>query len=169
MKQLILLFIFISTLFSNILNAKALPEYTLKTAYLYNFALLTNWPEDEQTDNFHICFYKEDFGEASEVLENKDFSDKKIKIFTISNIDDAKTCQVVFIREDQEKKGKELIQELLGKHILIVSENKNLTDSHITISQENHKLVFDVSLKTLKMSDLAVSSRLLKLARKVKQ
>jgi hypothetical protein len=169
MKQLIVLFIFITTLFSSILNAGALPEYTLKTAYLYNFALLTDWPEDEQSDDFNICFYQKDFGESSDVLKNKKFHNKKIKVSTISTLKEAKECKIVFIRKDEEESGKRLIQELLGKHILIVSENKNLTDSHITISQENHKLAFDVSLKTLKMSDLSVSSRLLKLARKVKQ
>ena len=75
----------------------------------------------------------------------------------------------IFIRKNEEQEGKELIQKLLGNHILIVSENKNFTDSHIIISQDNHKLVFDVSLKTLKKSDLEVSSRLLKLARKVEK
>lgn len=168
MKQLILLFILIHTLFSNIVNAKALPEYTLKTAYIYNFALLTDWPDDEQKDDFNICFYKKDFGQASDVLENKKSHNQKIKISTISDISEAKKCQIVFIRKNQEE-GKELIQELSGEPVLIVSENQHLANSHITISQDNHKLVFDVNLKTLKMNNLAVSSRLLKLAHRVEQ
>ncbi len=165
MKQLILCFI----LLLNLLKADALPEYTLKTAFLYNFALLTNWPEDEKLDDFNICFYKKDFGESSDILNNKYFKNQKIKVSTISSFDEAKACQIVFIRKNQEEKGKELIQELLGKHVLIVSENKNLIDSHITISEDNHKLAFDVSLKTLKESNLIVSSRLLKLARRIIQ
>lgn len=167
MKQLIVLFLFIHTLFATIVNAEALPEYTLKTAYIYNFALLTDWPEDEQSADFNICFYKKDFGEASEVLENKKFNNQTIKIFTISNSDDAKKCKIVFIRKDEENKGEALIQELLGKQILIVSENKNLSNSHIAILKDNNKLAFNVNLKTLKMSNLVVSSRLLKLAKDI--
>ncbi|WP_419765097.1 MAG: YfiR family protein [Arcobacter sp.] len=165
MKQLVLFFI----LLLNILKADALPEYTLKVAYLYNFALLTDWSNKQQSSDFSICFYQEDFGEASDVLNNKDFRNQKIKTSTISSLKEANSCQIVFIRESEKEGGKKLIKELLGKQVLIVSENKELTDSHIRILQNNNKLSFDVSLNTLKESDLIVSSRLLKLARKVTQ
>jgi hypothetical protein len=165
MKQLILFFILIS----NILKADALPEYTLKAAYLYNFALLTDWPNKQQTGDFNICFYKEDLGEASSALENKKFHDKKIKILTLLSYNKADKCQVIYIRKKEGKNAKELIQKLFGKPILFVSENPKITDSHITILPKGRKLTFDVNLKTFKESDLLVSSRLLKLARKVEQ
>ena len=167
MRQIIILFIMTLSVFVNIVKADSLPEYTMKAAYLYNFALLTDWPSNQQSDTFNICFYREDFGEASDALKNKILRNQKIRIMTISSPEEAKECHMIFIREAEEQKSEKLIQKLSGSSVLIVSETSKVSDAHIRILKENRKLAFDVSLKPIKESDLSVSSRLLKLARKV--
>lgn len=169
MKKLLIFLLLQISIFVHILQAEnLLPEYTMKAAYLYNFALLTDWPEDEEND-FTICFYTEDFGEASDALNDKILHNKRTKIKTVTLLEEAKSCQIVFIREGEEHKGVEIVQKLLRLPILVVSESGNLLDSHIRILRENRKLAFDISLNSLKGSDLKVSSRLLKLARNVQQ
>jgi hypothetical protein len=167
MKQLIIFLILINTFFSSILNAGALPEYTLKTAYIYNFALLTNWTKEDTDGEFNLCFYREDFGAASDALQNKSLHNKHVKVRNVSTFEEAKECQVVFIRENESATSQNLIQHLKGLPILIIGESPRINNSHIKIVQENHRLAFDVSLKSLKNTDLTLSSRLLKLARKV--
>ena len=163
MKTFILILIALTT----ILRADSLPEYTLKAAYLYNFALLTNWEEGELDDEFNICFYREDFGVASDTLQNKSLHNKHVKVRNVSTFEEAKKCQMLFIRENESVPSKNLIERLKGLPILIVGESQKIDDSHIKIVEENHRLAFDVSLKSLKNTDLTLSSRLLKLARKV--
>lgn len=165
MKQITLFFL--SIMISVGLHADALPEYTLKAAYLYNFALLTDWPNSDQSSEFDMCFYREDFGSASSALQNKIIRNRKVKVTTVTTSEEAKGCQMIFIRKDDEQNGERLINRLSGIPILIVSETPHMNDAHITIVDEGRKLAFDISLKTLKHSNLSLSSRLLKLARRV--
>lgn len=168
MKQLITLF-FVSIMISTGLRADALPEYTLKAAYLYNFALLTDWPQSEESAEFDMCFYRENLGSASAALQNKMVGNRKIKIVDVTTAEEAKGCQMLFIPESEGQSGEKVIRQLVKVPVLIVSENTNTNDAHIVIIREGRKLAFDISLKTLKHSNLFLSSRLLKLARKVEQ
>lgn len=163
MKTFILILIAVTTM----LRADSLPEYTLKAAYLYNFALLTDWENGEVSDDFNLCFYREDFGVASDTLQNKSLHNKHVKVRNVTTFEEAKECQMLFIRENESTTSKSLIERLKGLPILIVGESQKINDSHITIVQESRKLAFDVSLKSLQNTDLTLSSRLLKLARKV--
>jgi hypothetical protein len=150
------------------LQAKALPEYALKTAYLYNFALLTKWSvNDNKSDTFNICFYKEDFGTASDVLKEKTIHDKKINIFSIDTVEDTKECQMVYIRDKELIEEAQLFELLSKAHILVVTDNEEIKNTHITIFSDSTKLAFNINLKSLKNTDLTVSSHLLKLAKKV--
>ncbi|MDD5053605.1 MAG: YfiR family protein [Sulfuricurvum sp.] len=151
----------------NSLSADALPEYTLKAAYLYNFALLTDWPNMNKADDFNLCFFREDLGIASNALQNKVLHNQKLKVLTITTSEEAKDCQMLFIPKSEDKRGENIIQKLAGFPILLVTENSTISDAHIMIARDSHKLAFDVNLHTFKNTDLNVSSRLLKLARRV--
>jgi len=171
LKKLILIPFIVAILTIQNIQAKALPEYTIKAAYLYNFALLTQWSSsnENQSDEFNLCFYKEDFGIASDTLKNKIMHDKKIKVSNISSIEEAQKCQMVFIRKEETIQELQLVQTLSQSQVLIVTDNEKIENSHITILSENTKLVFNINLKYLKHTNLAVSSHLLKLAKKIIQ
>lgn len=137
MKQ----FVVILMMTLSMLRADSLPEYTLKSAYLYNFALLTDWHKGTASGDFNICFFKEDFGAASDVLNNKQLHNQKVKVSTIVTPEAAKGCQMVFIREGEDQGGEKLIEKLSGTSVLIVSENSKISDAHITMVRENRKIV----------------------------
>lgn len=151
------------------LFAQALPEYALKSAYLYNFALLTEWVEAEETTKFHLCFYKKDFGTASYMLNGKKVQDKEIHTSTIDTLEEAQQCQMVFIREAYKEDTQKLVEKLAGKQILIVSENEQTNNAHITILKDHTKLAFTINMQSLQKTELHLSSRLLKLAKKVER
>ena len=157
------------TILVQTLFAQSLPEYSLKSAYLYNFALLTEWVEDEEITHFHLCFYKKDFGTASEVLNGKKIQEKEILTFTIDTLEEAKQCQLVFIREAHKEDTQKIVEALSGKQILIVSENEQTNDAHITILRDDTKLAFTINMQSLQKTELHLSSRLLKLAKKVEK
>lgn len=163
MRAFLLFFI----VMTNVMRADALPEYTLKAAYLYNFALLTDWPSGKKPEDFNLCFFREDLGSASDALQNKMLHNQKFRVSTIASPEEAKGCQMVYIRESEEQMGERVIKKLSGSSVLVVSENPNIANAHITVLREKRKLAFDVSLGGLRNADLSVSSRLLKLARKV--
>ncbi|MDD4883988.1 YfiR family protein [Sulfuricurvum sp.] len=160
-------FLILSVVCWQMLRADALPENTLKAAYLYNFALLTDWPKGDKSENFNLCFFRENLGTASDVLQNKMLHNQKLKVLTVTNAQEAKECKMLFIPESEEQRGEKVIQKLAGTPVLVITENMSFADTHIMIVRDNRKLAFDVNLQTFKNTDLDVSSRLLKLARKV--
>jgi hypothetical protein len=166
MKQVFLFLLAIAMCKPSTIDAEALPEYALKSAYIYNFALLTDW-RGTTNDDFSVCFYKKDFGGATDVLSGKMLHAKKVVVHEIASVNEAKNCRIVYIRET-EKKDTVFMQQLSSMPVLIISENPDIA-SHITIVKEKNKLAFDVRINAFEQSDLVVSSRLLKLARKVSQ
>jgi len=170
LKRSFILLCTFSLLSLNVLKATdALPEYTLKAAYLYNFALLTNWPNEANEDEFRICFYKQDLGIASDQLNDKKIHNRNVKVYTIKNDKEFKECNMVYVREEEVVGASELIATLKELPILIVSENLKNLHEHITILDQERRLAFDVSLDAMKETKLSVSSHLLKLARSIKQ
>ncbi|WP_263832164.1 YfiR family protein [Sulfurospirillum oryzae] len=169
MKQILTFIILIMGVCSSILKADALPEYTIKAAYLYNFALLTDWPEEKQKGNFNLCLYGQDaFGAALDALENKKIGEQTIKTIFITSPQEAKKCHIVFIGENEHQKEQKMIEEIAGLPILIVTDNANVKGYHIVILQDNERLSFTINTKALKEANLNLSSRLLNLAKKVK-
>lgn len=170
MKKYFILSYTFSFIFFNVLKAAdALPEYTLKAAYLYNFALLTNWPDEGSEDEFKMCFYKQDLGLASDQLNEKKIHGKNLKVYTPQSYNEIKECDMVYIRKEEVLGVSKLLEKLNELPILIVSENVKTFHEHITILVQERKLVFDVSLDAMKETKLSVSSHLLKLARNVKK
>lgn len=170
MKQIVTLILFIVSVCSCTLKAvDALPEYTIKAAYLYNFALLTDWPEGKKTENFNLCLYGKDaFGTAIDALTGKTIGEQTIKTVFISSAQEAKKCHIVFIGESDHQKEQKMIEEIAGLPVLIVTDNANVKGYHIVIFQDNERLSFTINTKALKEANLNLSSRLLNLAKKVK-
>lgn len=153
---------------TNVLIGDALPEYSLKTAYLYNFAVLTDWPENEDFGDFNVCLYgRNPLNPALNALKHKNIHNRNVTIRSITTPEEAKGCQILFIEGGERQKNQRMAEEISRLPILLVTDNPDLPDYHIAIVRSNDKLAFNVQLKPLQKSNLHLSSRLLKLAKKV--
>lgn len=169
MKRLLLLLTLILSLHVSPLKAiDALPEYTLKAAYLYNFALLTDWPKEKTTGNFNLCFYGHSpLNSAFNALEGKPIGEQRVQIRYVIEQEEMEKCQILFVHRIVPKVYTTLLDKLKHLPILIVTDEKNLNDVHIQIVQDNERLVFTINTKRLYDANLTLSSRLLNLAKKV--
>jgi len=169
MKQILTLILLIVSLCSCTLKAAdALPEYTIKAAYLYNFALLTDWPENKKSGNFNLCLYgKDNFGSAINALEGKMIGDQIITIQAMKDTEDVKKCHILFLGETDRHKEKRILEEIVGVPVLIVTDDAKKTNYHILIVHDNERLAFTINMKALKEANLNLSSRLLSLAKQV--
>lgn len=172
MKHILTLLIIIASLHVSPSRAAvgALPEYTLKAAYLYNFALLTDWPKsDIESTQFNLCIYsKNDFGGSFDVLGDKQIANKTVKITHLTEPTDTSKCQLVFIPKNRETNGEKLIKHLSSMPILLVSDDQSLEGTHIQILQNKDRLTFSINTRLLEKIGLNLSSRLLNLAKEVK-
>jgi len=150
------------------LASDPLPEYTVKAGYLYNFALLTEWPSDTMSESLEVCLIgNDDFLPALETLQGKTVNERRINIHVLAHPGEAKNCQVLFIAEVARADFAQLKRVIAGRPILTVTDNEDLTKSGITIflRPEHQRLVFEINLSAAKSANLNISARLLRLAR----
>lgn len=147
---------------------RSVPEYEMKAAYLYNFALLTSWP-GTLSGPFHVCVFGQDeYAAALEVLQGKSVGRQPIQVVYLNQSEDAQKCQVVFLSDLEPKRAERLWATLRDTSALTVTDDKRLqTDAMIYLESDNRRLVFEVNMAPAKRAELTLSSKLLRLAKRV--
>jgi hypothetical protein len=155
--------------FASYVHAReALPEYTLKAAYLYKFALLTEWPADTLGNNINLCFIAdEDFGKALDSIQGKQINNRRINTRPIVSAEQTGICNIIFIRQMTNINLTNLIREISTQPILTVTDDEQLAKAgaSIFIRPEGKRLVFEINTEAAQSAKLNISSRLLRLAK----
>lgn len=151
------------------LAADPMPEYAMKAAYLYNFALFTEWPAlpDNQ---LNLCLLgKDSFGAALESIDGKLVNDLRLSVHRISGSSSAKHCQILFLGTTDGINIHRLLHDIEDEPVLTVTDNDDLVQAGIMIrmSIENKRLIFDINTEAARRARLAISSKLLRLAKTV--
>ena len=145
----------------------AVPEYTMKAAYLYNFALLTTWPTSASASapDFNLCFYgQDDFGPALDKLSGKDVNGQKIRVLRIDRPEEALRCQLVFINESNASRLNRLTSVLGRAPVLTVADDRSGQSAMISLTPQNQRLTFTINASATKLAQLQLSSKLMRLA-----
>jgi hypothetical protein len=164
----LLLLILVS--FSNQASANETTEYRLKTAFLYNFAVYTEWPENI-SGVFNLCFYgKHSFEAYLEHLEQKEINTLPIAVKNISDINALKDCHMIYLSHSVFVDLTNISEILGNRPILTVSDYPAGIEKGIMLNMivsEEGRIAFEVNLTEAKKSGLNFSSQLLRIARKV--
>jgi hypothetical protein len=146
----------------------ALPEYTIKAGYLYNFALLTEWPPSSIGKAFNICLYRSGiFATALESIQGKRIKKRPITIRYIERPAEMQTCHLLFVAEISRTEMNRVVKEIAAKPILTVTDDKLLEQEGVMVllRPEGNRLVFELDQAMAERANLKFSSRLLRLAR----
>lgn len=150
------------------LASEPLPEYTVKAGYLYNFAMLTEWPASAIGAYLEMCFIGDKgLGTALETLQGKVVNSLPINVRLIRHEDEAKACNVLFIADVARADFARIKREIEGRPVLTVTDDSNLAKSGVAIflRPEQKRLVFEIDTNATKRAQLNISARLLRLAR----
>jgi hypothetical protein len=152
------------------------PEYVIKAAYLYNFAMFVEWPDDAfpTTDSpLSIGVVGDDpFGGALErTVAGKRINKRRIVVDRVQSVQDARRCHIVFITVDGDPRMSEFSTRLSGQSVLLVGESSDVLRQGATIgfTVRDNKVGYDINLGAAKRARLTVSSKLLNLARVVQR
>jgi hypothetical protein len=151
-----------------VLASDPLPEYTIKAGYIYNFAILTEWPPKALSTSLELCFIgNDDVGSALESLQGKMVNNRPINVRALTHPGEAKECNILFITEVGRSEFALLKREIAGRPILTVTDNESLAKSGLTVflRPEHLRLVFEINASAAKGANLNISARLLRLAR----
>ncbi len=148
-----------------------LPEYRLKAAFLYNFALFTEWPTDTGP-TLNVCILgKDPFGEEIDGLQGKAVGNRGIAVHRKSSIESLKSCQLVFVSREAIGSLPRLLDGLRGSPVLTLADSPGATRQGVALNMSvaQNKITFEANLEAARAARLNLSSKLLRLAAEVRQ
>jgi hypothetical protein len=148
-----------------------LPEYRLKAAFLYNFALLTEWPADVGS-TIRLCVFGSDpFGPELDGLQGKVVGERSLAVQRNTSIEGIKSCQIVFIAPAAAGQLVRVLGVLEGHTVLTVADRAGAIQKGVALNMavSQNKVSFEANLKAARAAGLNLRSKLLRLATEVIQ
>jgi hypothetical protein len=156
---------------SGAIAAQAAPEYALKAAYVYNFALFTAWPPESLGDDARLtmCVRPDHpLRGALDELKTRSVKGRRIQVKTWDANTAEGECQIVVLERDDRDRWNNWRRHVQLRGVLSISEeDSGLPNTVITMGLDNDRLVFNVQIDIARQAGLAISARLLQLARVV--
>ena len=151
---------------------QVLDEYQVKAVFLYNFAKFVEWPDDMPADALYIGIIGEDpFGPVlDKVVNGKTVGGRRLIVKRLKNPQQARECHIVFVGTSEKKRMRPILDTLHGAGVLTVSEMPGFSESGGVINFEiaGNKVHFDINVEAAERARLRVSSKLLSLAKIVR-
>lgn len=152
-------------------QAQATPEYRAKAGFLYNFIAFTEWPSRVGSP-LPLCVYDTNpFGDELIALEGKSVGGRILVVRSPKDIDQLKSCRVVFVTASAIGSLPRILDTLRGEPVLTVADSPGALDAGVGINMvvRQSRIAFEVNLAAARRADLNLSSKLLRLASEVRQ
>ena len=149
-------------------------EYQIKATFLFNFTQFVEWPAESfsspQSPAVIGILGKDPFGQYLEqAITGESLNKHPLIIKRFNSVEEINNCHILFIGPGKNK-TEDVLQKLKGKSILTVSDAGSFTKlgGMIRLYTKNDKINIQINLEAAKAENLAISSKLLKLAEIVK-
>jgi hypothetical protein len=154
-----------------LVHAEEPPEYRLKAAFVYNFALFTEWPADVG-GALHLCVFGADpFGKDIDALQGKPVGARSIVVWRKTGVESLDGCQILFIAAPAMDQLGRVLDCLRGSPTLTVADSPGATGRGVALNMSValNKVTFEANLPAARNAGLNLSSKLLRLATQVIQ
>lgn len=159
-------------------GGKSVDINVLKAAYLNKFAQFVSWPNTDalqQQSTFSICVYQDGplYEQMRDKLQARSMKQKQIEIKFLATMGQATDCQILYLGEPTIKDLANALTLSKANNVLLITEHSGAADVGVHINlmreviNEQNVLLFEVNQDSFKKSNLEVSFKLLKLAKKV--
>jgi hypothetical protein len=142
-------------------------EYDLKAAFVYNFAVFTDWPPQAPVDVVICVIGQDPFGPALDALAGKSVKGQSLAVRRLNTIAEARKCRVLFISESEAHDLSRLLTAVKDLPLLTVADMPDAAQQGVMIGlvTEDRRVTFEVNVASARKAGIAISSRLLTLAR----
>ena len=151
-------------------------EYEVKAAVLYNLMRFVEWPPssfpDPQTPTVLCILGRDPFGDAlTSIVPKQASSGRPVAIRHPRDGKQAGGCHVLYIGTSERKHIVQILSDLKGSSVLTVAEMAQFAahGGMIEFGLEDKQVRFDINLDSATRAGVTISSRLLVLARIVKE
>ena len=156
---------------TSVADTPVVPEYHLKTVFLYNLAKFVKWPQaavKASPDVLRIGVMDDTHVRpAFPLIAKKRVRGRTLELRLITSARDADDCDVVFLNGDDLRLIQLILQRVRTRPILTVGEIPEFTDwgGIIRFRMEGEHTRIDVSLENAALAELPLKSQLLQLCR----
>jgi hypothetical protein len=154
----------------SIASADGPSEYQVKAAFLYNFAKFVEWPSPPQTA-IELCVVGEDpFGKILEdTVQGKTINGQPMVVRRLKAGEVPRNCQIAFVNAP-EREARSILDALRGAHTLTVGESPSFAQDGgiINFVLKDNRVQFEINIDAAEQARLKISSKLLSLAKIVR-
>ncbi len=150
-------------------------EYRLKLAFLYNFAQFVQWPDDAFANArapLTICVVGDNpfAGDIEQSLRGRSVGGHPLELRQLGPHTDPHACQMIFVRASETKSAARILAATRGSSMLTVGEATGFAQRGgiINLMREENNLRFEVNIDEAAHTRLKISSKLLSLAKIVR-
>ena len=158
-----------------LLEARAALEYEVKAAFLFNFARFVEWPRDSSVpyDKFVIGILENDeFSKiVARTVAGKMLRGRTIEVRALHGGTGSKQYQILFIGDSDPSRLASIVQDLQAAPILTVVDLDRETGvpGVVRFFMEDRRVHFEIDLNAADRAGLKISSKLLSIARVVRE
>lgn len=150
-------------------------QYPIKLAFLYQFAQFVQWPSEafpQDHTPFVVCVVGEDpfDPDHEQDLRSRTIDKHPVVIKGVKRGANLRACHMVFVTAPESRQVARIVNSLKGSSVLTIGETKGFAERGgiINFTIEENKLHFEINLDATKRTPLRISSKVLALARIVR-
>ncbi len=148
-------------------------EYAVKSALVFNFARFSSWPDtafDRTSDTLRIVV----FGDPSQAMafadiDGKVIAGRRLEVEFTHDPQDVVGCHLLYLLRTERERWPQIQVALAGASVLTIGEMNGFLESSgiLNLILADGRIRFEVNLDNARANNIAISSRILKLAAKV--
>jgi hypothetical protein len=149
-------------------------EASVKAVFLFNFAKYVTWPPvaigERSPAAVRICVTVNDsfFTLLKEAVEGEDIDGKPLVPVVLAGLDDAGSCQILYVGDAESADARAWLSMVRGRQVLTVADGTLTDGTVIAFVRDGNRVRFDINRASASRRGLNVSSKLLRLARQVR-
>jgi hypothetical protein len=149
-------------------------EASVKAVFLFNFAKYVTWPPlaigERSPADVRICVTAKDsfFALLQAAVQGEDIDGKPLVPVALDGLDGAKTCQILYVGDARSADAKAWLSAVRGLQVLTVADGPLNDETVIAFVRDGNRVRFDINRAAGSRRGLNISSKLLRLARQVR-
>ena len=149
-------------------------EANLKAVFLFNFAKYVTWPAagigERSPAEIRICVTADDtfFTLLKSAVQGEDVDGRPLVAVALSGLDEARSCQILYVGAANSPDGKAWLGAVRGRQVLTVGDGPLSDETAIAFVRDDNRIRFDINRVAAARHNVNVSSKLLRLARQVR-
>ena len=149
----------------------ATAENNVKAAYLYNFTKFIEWPATAIGDRFRICIVGDRLFSAAvdAIIAGESAQNRPLVRVEPQTTEEARACQILYLSRSEPERAARMLAAVRQAPVLTVGDGAQFLEQGggIRFMLLDGRMRFDIATRPLDRAGLRVSSKLLRVARKI--